>query len=112
MMVDDIMVAPVLSQPSLPFSIGKKRGADLNLSPDDAAVVAQRAAQGCQVLGLRFDKDNLVGERFTTLRELLGDAFIAIELPSATKRDHSVLTEQRDEASVQKVLDFLKQKLH
>jgi dienelactone hydrolase len=112
MMVDDIMVAPVLSQPSLPFSIGKKRGADLNLSPDDAAVVAQRAAQGCQVLGLRFDQDKLVGERFTTLRELLGDAFIAIELPSASQRDHSVLTEQRDEASVQKVLEFLKQKLH
>jgi dienelactone hydrolase len=112
MMVDDIMVAPVLSQPSLPFSIGKKRGADLNLSPDDAAVVAQRAAQGCQVLGLRFDQDKLVGERFASLRELLGDAFIAIELPSTSKKDHSVLTEQRDEASVQKVLEFLKQKLH
>jgi len=112
MMVDDIMVAPVLSQPSLPFSIGKKRGADLNLSPDDAAVVAQRAAQGCQGLGLRFDQDKLVGERFASLRELLGDAFIAIELPSTSKKDHSVLTEQRDEASVQKVLEFLKQKLH
>jgi dienelactone hydrolase len=112
MMVDDIMVAPVLSQPSLPFSLGKKRGADLNLSPDDAAVIAQRAAQGCQVLGLRFDQDKLVGERFASLRELLGDAFVAIELPSASKKDHSVLTEQRDEASVQKVLEFLKQKLH
>jgi dienelactone hydrolase len=112
MMVDDIMVAPVLSQPSLPFSIGKKRGADLNLSPDDAVVIAQRAAQGCQVLGLRFDQDKLVGDRFTSLRELLGDAFIAIELPSSSKKDHSVLTEQRDEASVQKVLEFLTQKLH
>jgi dienelactone hydrolase len=112
MMVDDIMVAPVLSQPSLLFSLGKKRGADLNLSPDDAAVIAQRAAQGCQVLGLRFDQDKLVGERFASLRELLGDAFVAIELPSASKKDHSVLTEQRDEASVQKVLEFLKQKLH
>lgn len=112
MMVDDIMVAPVLSQPSLPFSMGKKRGADVNLSPDDAAVVAQRAAQGCQVLGLRFDQDKLVGERFGTLRELLGDAFIAVELPSASKKDHSVLTEQRDDASVQKVLEFLVQKLH
>jgi dienelactone hydrolase len=112
MMVDEIMVAPVLSQPSLPFSIGKKRGADLNLSPDDAEVIAQRAAQGCQVLGLRFDQDKLVGDRFTSLRELLGDAFIAIELPSSSKKDHSVLTEQRDEASVQKVVEFLTQKLH
>ena len=46
MMVDDIMIAPVLSQPSMPFTVGKTRGADLNLSPDDAMVVAQRAADG------------------------------------------------------------------
>jgi dienelactone hydrolase len=111
MMVDDIMVAPVLSQPSLPFSVGKARSADLNLSPDDAIVVAQRAANGCQVLGLRFDQDKLVGNRFDSLRELLGDAFIAIELPSQSPKDHSVLTEQRDEASVQRVLDFFAEKL-
>lgn len=111
MMVDDIMVAPVLAQPSLPFTIGKARGADLNLSPDDAAVIAQRAADGCQVLGLRFDKDKLVGNRFASLRTLLGDAFIAVELPSTSPRDHSVLTEQRDDASVQRVIDFFVEKL-
>lgn len=111
MMVDDIMVAPVLSQPSLPFTIGKSRGADLNLSPDDAAVIAQRAADGCQVLGLRFDKDKLVGDRFASLRTLLGNAFIAIELPSTSPRDHSVLTEQRDDASVQRVINFFIEKL-
>lgn len=111
MMVDDIMLAPVLSQPSLPFAIGKSRAADLNLSPDDAVVIAERAAQGCQVLGLRFDQDRAVGDRFSSLRSLLGDAFIAIELPSQKKSDHSVLTEQRDEASVQRVLDFFAEKL-
>jgi dienelactone hydrolase len=112
MMVDDIMIAPVLSQPSMPFAVGRKtRGADLNLSPDDALAIAERAAQGCQVLGLRFTGDKLVGSRFDSLRELLGDAFIAIELPSAAKTDHSVLTEQRDEPSVQRVLSFLQDKL-
>ena len=111
MMVDDIMLAPVLSQPSMPFAVNKARGADLNLSPDDAAVIAQRAADGCQVLGLRFDKDRAVGDRFSSLRTLLGDAFIAIELPSSKPSDHSVLTEQRDEASVQRVLDFFAEKL-
>jgi len=111
MMVDDIMVAPVLSQPSMPFTVGKARGADLNLSPDDAVVVAQRAANGCEVLGLRFTQDKLVGNRFDSLRTLLGDAFIAIELPSQSPTDHSVLTEQRDEASVQRVLDFFAEKL-
>ncbi len=111
MMVDDIMVAPVLSQPSMPFAIGKSRAADLNLSPDDAAVIAERAAQGCQVLGLRFDKDKLVGDRFSSLRSLLGDAFIAVEIPSRSPKDHSVLTEQRDEDSVQRVLQFFSEKL-
>jgi hypothetical protein len=112
MMVDDVMVAPVLSQPSMPFALGKPaRRADLNLSPADAQRVGERAAAGCEVLGLRFDQDKLVGTRFDSLRALLGDAFIAVELPSTSKRDHSVLTEQRDEASVQRVIDFLKSKL-
>lgn len=111
MMVDDIMVAPVLSQPSMPFAIGKARAADLNLSPDDAAVIAERAQQGCQVLGLRFDQDKLVGDRFSSLRSLLGDSFIAVEIPSSSPKDHSVLTEQRDEESVQRVLQFFSEKL-
>ena len=111
MMVDDIMIAPVLSQPSLPFVVGKARGADLNLSLDDEAVIAQRAADGCQVLGLRFTQDKLVGDRFGTLKKMLGDAFIAIEIPSQSPKDHSVLTEQRDEASVQRVLAFFTEKL-
>lgn len=111
MMVDDIMVAPVLSQPSLPFAVSKSRARDLNLSPDDALVVKRRAAAGCQVLGLRFDQDKLVGDRFSMLRDMLGDAFIAIELPSKDKKDHSVLTEQRDDAAVNRVLDFFASKL-
>ena len=111
MMLDDHMVAPVLSQPSLPFPMGAKRAADLNLSPDDRLVVKRRAEQGCDVLGLRFTGDKLVGTRFDSLRELLGDRFIAIELPSSKKSDHSVLTEQRDEASVRRVIDFYREKL-
>ncbi|MEP1122641.1 MAG: dienelactone hydrolase family protein [Ilumatobacter sp.] len=111
MMVDEIMLAPVLSQPSMPFAIGKARGADLNLSPDDEAAVIQRAADGCQVLGLRFAGDKLVGDRFATLRQKLGDAFIAVELPSSSRADHSVLTEQRDDRSVERVLDFFVEKL-
>ena len=111
MMVDDIMLAPVLSQPSMPLPIGAARRAALSLSPDDAATVAERAAAGCQVLGLRFTGDKLVGDRFASLHELLGDAFIAIELPSTKASDHSVLTEQRDDASVERVLDFFVEKL-
>ena len=111
MMVDDIMLAPVLSQPSLPFAFGAKRSVDLNLSPADVQRVAQRASEGCQVLGLRYKGDRLVGTRFAELQKLLGDAFIAVEFDSTTKSDHSVLTEQRQELGVQRVLDFLKLKL-
>lgn len=113
MMVEEAVVAPVLSQPSLPLStFGAARGADLNLSASDALAVARRAAEGCQALGLRFTEDKLVGTRFDSLRELLGDAFIAVEIPSNAKNDHSVLTEQRHEPSVQRVLQFLREKLH
>ncbi len=112
MMVDDIMVAPVLSQHSFPIARGKGAASgNLGLSPDDEAVVIQRAAEGCEVLGLRFTGDRLVGTRFDTLRQKLGDAFIAVELPSQAKNDHSVLTEQRDDASVTRVIDFLAEKL-
>ena len=111
MMVDDIMVAPVLSQPSMPFAVGSRRSGDLNLSPSDEARIVERAQAGCQVLGLRFTGDKLVGTRFNSLRELLGDAFVTVEFESSTKQDHSVLTEQIQEEGVTRVLEFLKSKL-
>jgi dienelactone hydrolase len=113
MMVDETTVAPVLSQPSLPIARGRGRGAgNPGLSPDDAASVARRAAAGCEVLGLRYADDPFVGDaRFDALADLLGDAFVRVELPSTSRRDHSVLTEQRDEPSVVRVLDFLSAKL-
>jgi dienelactone hydrolase len=111
MMVDDIMVAPVLSQPSLPFAIGGGRAADLNLSESDQARVVERAQAGCQVLGLRYAGDKLVGTRFATLRKLLGEAFIAVEFASTSKQDHSVLTEQIQPEAIERVLQFLHDKL-
>jgi len=111
MMLDDVMVAPVLSQPSLPFAFGKARAADLNLSPDDQLAVQRRAVEGCQVLGLRYTGDRLVGNRFDSLRKLLGEQFIAVEFASTAKSDHSVLTEQRQEEGVRRVVDFLREKL-
>jgi len=111
MMLDDVMIAPVLSQPSLPFGFGKARAGDLNLSPDDEIMVQRRAVEGCQVLGLRFTGDRLVGTRFESLRKLLGEQFIAVEFPSSAKSDHSVLTEQRQDEGVRRVVDFLREKL-
>ena len=109
MMVDPAVAAPVLAQPSLPFAVGKKRGADLNLNPGDLAAVKQRAADGCAVLGLRYEKDKATGTRFATLRHELGDAFRYIEFPGAK---HSTLTEHRQQGAVDAVREFLIERLN
>jgi dienelactone hydrolase len=108
MMVDDRMVAPVVSQPSLPLPVGKGRAADLGLSPADVERVQDRAAGGCDVLGLRYTDDAAVGTRFDSLRKLLGDRFIAVEFPG---KGHSVLTEHLQEEGVERVIDFLTTRL-
>ena len=84
MMVDDTIVAPVLSQPSLPFAVGKARSANLGLSPDDALVVAERAANGCPVMGLRFtgDRRSAPGSRRCAPCSATRSA---VEFPSANK---------------------------
>lgn len=108
MMLDGHTVAPVLSQPSLPFAVGRRRAADLGLSPAELDTVVARAQAGCRVLGLRYAGDPAVGTRFATLTRLLGEQFVAVELPG---RKHSVLTEHRDEGAVRTVLDFLRERL-
>jgi hypothetical protein len=60
------------------------------------------------VLGLRYKGDPAVGSRFDTLRRELGDGFLAVELAG---KGHSVVTEHRDEAAVQRVLAFFREKL-
>jgi dienelactone hydrolase len=108
MMVDDSVAAPVLAQPSTPFGVTPKRSADVNLSPGDLAAVKERAAAGCQVLGLRYRSDPAVGRRFTTLTRELGDSFIKVELPG---RKHATLTEHRSQEAVDRVLAFFGAKL-
>lgn len=85
MMVEDSVMAPVLSQPSLPFPFGAERKAALHVSPEDLNVIRERVeARGCKVLGLRFTGDPLCPpERFETLRRELGDGFEGIEIDSS-----------------------------
>jgi dienelactone hydrolase len=108
MMVDPAVAAPVLAQPSLPFPVGKRRAADVNLSPGDLAAVKERAAAGCQVLGLRYAEDAAVGTRFDTLSRELGDAFLRVDLEG---KGHSTLTEHRSQEAVDRVLAFFGDKL-
>jgi dienelactone hydrolase len=124
MAVDDDLLAPVLSQPSLPFAAGKARSRALGLSDADLATVAAR--EELCVLAMRFTGDRAVpAQRFAHLREVFGDRLIAIEIDSSPgnehgipKMAHSVVTEHFvDEAdhptqdALHQVLDFFKQRL-
>ena len=126
MMVDDVVLAPVLSQPSLPFPLSKKYKADIGISDEDLSRVKERTAAGTCLLGLRFTKDPFCfAERFETLRRELGDAFIAVEIDSAPgnphghpKTAHSVLTEHLDDQegtptreALDRTLTFFREKL-
>jgi hypothetical protein len=109
MMVDDSVAAPVLCQPSVPFAVGRRRSADLNLSPDDLATVKERVGGGCAVLGIQYASDPMTGTRFDTLDRELGDGFLRVDLPG---KGHSVVTEQRSQVAVDRVLEFFAERLH
>jgi len=126
MMVDQVVLAPVLSQPSLPFPLGKRRKADIGISDEDLAKVKERVASGTCLLGLRFTDDPFCfPARFETLRRELGDGFVAVEIDSSPdnphghpKNAHSVLTEHLQDrpgtptrAALDQVLDLFKTRL-
>ena len=98
MATDPSVVAPVLSQPSLPLR--RSQAGEIDASPADVACVRARfEREDLTVLGLRYRSDKLVPDaRFDRYREVLGDRFEAIELDDEHARQgtgmapHSVLT--------------------
>jgi len=126
MMLEPAVVAPVLSQPALPLAVSSRRAASLGLSDADWATVEARASAGCPVLGLRFSEDRMVPDaRFATLRDRLGDAFIAVDIDSSdgnphgiSKHAHAVVTEHLVDVSghptreaLERVVQFLGDRL-
>jgi dienelactone hydrolase len=125
--VDETVLAPVLSQPSLPLPLGAARRRDPGVSAQELACVAARTEDsGLSLLGLRFSEDATApADRFATLREHLGEAFEVVELDSAPgnaagfgKGAHAVLTvevrERPDHPAFtarQRVVDFLRERL-
>jgi dienelactone hydrolase len=100
MMTEPSVVAPVLSQPSMPIAAGsKKRAAGLDCSPAEIACAKARfAAEGLSLLALRYKSDAFVPDaRFDTLKREFGDRVETIELEDADAAPaeippHSVLT--------------------
>lgn len=82
MAVDPVLLAPVLSQPSLPFPLTPRHARDLGISDDDLRTVKQRCEdEDLCVLGLRFRGDALSpGARFERLADELGDHFVGIQI--------------------------------
>lgn len=121
MMTEPAVVAPVLSQPSLPLGPTAKGRAALGVSPEEIACAKRRFVdEDLSMIGLRFVGDPLVpAARFATLRETFGDRFEAIELApddahrtNAVQPPHAVLTIHLREdgptkAAEQRVLAFL-----
>jgi hypothetical protein len=126
MMLEKSVMAPVLSQPSMPFGVTRAHEASLHVSPEEWSCVKERCASGDKVLGLRFKGDSMSpGAKFEVLRRELGNAFEGIELedsaanPAAMmKIPHSVLTEhlideegQPTKKAANRVIDFFRERL-
>lgn len=110
------VIAPVLSQPSLPVPLGplrRRNARSIDTSRTDLARVRQRMIdENFCALGFRYSSDPFVpGERFEYLAAELGDRFIGRTFPSTSVRDHSVLTEQLQQEALDDVLRFFQERL-
>jgi dienelactone hydrolase len=86
MMLEPSMVAPVVSQPSLPLDVP----AGLEIAPDELVAVRQRLDRDdLTVMAYRFEGDKYcTAQRFAAYSAALGDRFVARVLPeSAANRD-------------------------
>jgi len=108
MMTEPAVVAPVLSQPSLPLAVGfgaDKRKVAIDASSEEIAVARARLEnENLTLLALRFKGDNLVPpERFNCLKATFGERFQSIELEDddaladTGMAPHSVLTIHLDD---------------
>lgn len=125
--VDEIIRAPVLSQPSLPLPVSGELRRALHISDEDLARVKGRVdEQDLRILGLRFTADPVCpAARFERLGEAFGEGFEAVEIDSSPGNPHgipptahSVVTKDlvdrtghptRD--ALERVLDFFRREL-
>jgi dienelactone hydrolase len=98
MMTEPSVVAPVLSQPSMPVTLFAGKNS-IDLSPDEVACARARfETENLSAIGLRFRSDKLVpDERFARLKKEFGERFEAMEFEDEDSEPgpmnaHSVLT--------------------
>lgn len=126
LMADPSVLAPVASQPSLPLGLSRRSKKALAITQAEMSGAMARAQSGATFLGLRFSEDRLCPrERFATLRQAFGPAFMEIEIDSSKgnrwgirPNAHSILTDDFVDESGHPtreardaVLAFLREKL-
>lgn len=122
MMTEPSVVAPVLSQPSLP--LGKKGKARIDASPAEISCARARLeAEDLSMIGLAFNGDGFVpAERMDMLEETFGKRFESHRIdprearPTPGREPHSVLTVHLNTAgptkeAEQRTIDFFHQRL-
>jgi dienelactone hydrolase len=123
LMLEPAMLAPVLSQPSLPLL----DAAGMHIAPDELAAVKERMQrEDLTVLAYRFEGDAFCkAQRFAAYEKALGDRFVGRVLPdsaanpdSPMKNPHSVVTlhliDRAGEPTVaarDEILDFFRMRL-
>ena len=122
MMTEPAVIAPVLSQPSLPLR-GARTGA-IDVSESEIACARARfEKEDLSLLGLRYRSDTLVPDaRFARYAREFGDRFETVELADADARTgtgmapHSVLTihlpdDGPGKAAETRTIDFFRHRL-
>jgi dienelactone hydrolase len=125
--VEPAVLAPVASQPSLPFPLTPGRRRDLGMSDREREAVVERVAgDGLCLMGLRFSEDVASPrDRFRSLRAAFGDAWLPVALNSRPgnpagigSHEHMVLTSADAETpghptqqARERVVAFLRERL-
>jgi len=101
MMADSNVIAPVLSQPSMPFRLNKNLKYDIDVNREDIPAIKQHMEdKDVCLLALRFSGDVMVpGDRFKFLKDTFGERFEGVTIDSSFGNPfkikttaHSVLT--------------------
>jgi dienelactone hydrolase len=96
LLVEPAMLAPVLSQPSIPaclFGGGEKQNLcarSLDCDPEELEIAKRRVvAEGLKIPAFKFSHDRLCPDaRFERLREEFGDAFVPFVIDSGPENPH------------------------
>ena len=95
------VLAPVASQPGVPFPVTAGRRGDIGFSDREREIIVERVrTEGLCLMGLRFTEDLASpSDRFRSLRAAFGDGWLPVALNSKPgnpagigRREHMVLT--------------------